>query len=129
MQESSFSPSPESSSSSFSLSVAVCYPQIHKACANLKTNIWLMPLLRDARGWGQQTANPALLTSGREETERRWMEEGREENGDARGERWERWRVTGGWWESELKWRRWRTDDWRGPVGRHGLETGYSSLI
>lgn len=55
-------------------SVAVCSPQIHKPCMNMLPNIWLMPLLPDARGQGQQTTNPALLTSGRGEIEKRWME-------------------------------------------------------
>lgn len=46
-----------------------------KPSMNMQPNIWLMPLLHDAGGWGQQTANPALLTSGSGELERRWIEE------------------------------------------------------
>lgn len=87
----SFSLSPESTSF-FSLSVAACSLQIYEACMNMQPNIWLMPLLHDAEGWGQQTANPAFLTSGRGELERRWIEErsgkeGSEEYGNERGER------------------------------------------
>lgn len=70
----SFFSFPSEASSSSSLSVAVHALQIHIACLNMQPNIWLMPLLRDAGGWGQQTANPALLTSGREQIEKEGKE-------------------------------------------------------
>lgn len=86
MQKSLLSPPSESFSSS-SLSVAVCSPQIHKPYMDMQPNIWLMLLLHDARGWGQQTANPALLTSGRGEMVRGWLEEEEWMGKKRRGER------------------------------------------
>lgn len=96
----SLSLSPESTSF-LSLSVAACSLQTYEACMNMQPNIWLMPLLHAAEGWGQQMANPAFRTSGRGELERRWIEErigkkGSEDYGNERGRRaeLERWRDT-----------------------------------
>lgn len=73
----SFFTFPSEASSSSLLPVTVHSLQIHNACLNMQPNIWLMPLLRDAGGWGQQTVNPALLTSGRGQIEEEGEGEGR----------------------------------------------------
>lgn len=70
----------------------------------MQPNIWLMPLLHDARGWGQQTVSPAFLTSGRGQIEKegmnmninvRWEE-------DKKVEKRERWRDRKWWKEDHL---------------------------